>query len=396
MKKVFLFAAATAMYMLGQAQTDGEIANPKPKSTGGKTDPKANESENFTIEKRVAATSVKNQAMTGTCWCFSATSLIESQCLKNNSGEQDLSEMFTVRNIYIEKAKNYLLRQGHTQFGEGGLGHDLIRAIATYGAVPEIAYSGLKEGQQQHNHQRLQANLKKYLDSVLNIKPVPENWLAGYKNILDTTLGKVPEKFSYNGKLHTPKTFAGEVLHFNANDYVNITSFTHHNYYEPFILEVPDNFSNGAYYNIPLEEMLQLTKDALNKGYSVLWDADVSNDGFQQKLGAAVYMENLPTGLKTKASLLSGDVKEGKAEVTKRQELFENLTTQDDHLMHIVGLEKSKAGTTFFLVKNSWGDVGPYHGYINVSEAYFEINTISLVVPKAALSKALLEKLKIK
>jgi len=398
MKKVFLFAVGTAMFMLGQAQTDAEISSPKPKSKeGGKAaDPKENESGAFTIEKRVAATPVKNQAMTGTCWCFSATSLIESQCIKSNLGDQDLSEMFTVRNIYIEKARNYLLRQGHTQFGEGGLGHDLIRAISLYGAMPETAYSGLKEGQQQHNHQKLQADLKKYLDSVLNIKPLPQNWLAGYKNILDTTLGKVPEKFSYNGKLYTAKTFAGEVLHFNADDYVNITSFTHHNYYEPFVLEVPDNFSNGAYYNIPLDEMVQLTKDALNKGYSILWDADVSNDGFQQQNGAAVYMDNQPAGLKTKASLLNGTAKEGKAEVVKRQELFENLTTQDDHLMHIVGLEKSKSGTTFFLVKNSWGDIGPYHGYINVSEPYFEINTVSLVVPKASLSKALLEKLKLK
>jgi len=178
---------------------------------------------------------------------------------------------------------------------------------------------------------------------------------------------------------------------------VNITSFTHHPFYESFVLEVPDNFSNGAYYNVPLDEMLLLTKDAINKGYTVLWDADVSNEGFQQqRMGSAVYMENLPGNLKTKASIANGEVKENKVDAAKRQELFENLTTQDDHLMHIVGLEKSKTGNEFFLVKNSWGDIGPYHGYLNVSDAYFQINTISLVVPKAALSKALLEKLKIK
>ena len=400
MKKVFLLAICAAGFMMSFAQTDGEIANPKTvksKEANGKNENgKENIPDNFTVEKRAAATSVKDQAMTGTCWCFSATSLIESQCLKNNLGEFDLSEMFSVRNIYVEKAKNYLLRQGHAQFGEGGLGHDLIRAIATYGAVPETVYSGLKSGQTQHNHVKLQENLKKYLDSLLGKGTLPENWLAGYTNILDTTLGKVPEKFSYNGKLYTPKTFAEEVLKFNANDYVYITSFTHHNYYEPFILEVPDNFSNGAYYNVPLNEMLQLTKDAVTKGYTVLWDADVSNDGFQQKMGSAINLASLPGVLKTKMSIVNGDIKEGKVDAEKRQQLFENLTTQDDHLMHIVGLEKSKTGNPFFLVKNSWGDIGRYHGYINVSESYFEINTISLVVPKAALSKTLLEKLKLK
>jgi bleomycin hydrolase len=366
-----------------------------PKETTLK-DNQRNTTEYFTVDKSIAATGVKNQAMTGTCWCFSTTSLVESQCLKNNLGDFDLSEMFSVRNVYVEKAKNYILRQGHAQFGEGGLGHDLIRAIATYGAIPETVYSGLKPGEQQHNHVKLVENLKKYIDSVMAIKPLPENWVLGYTNILDSALGVAPEKFTYNGKSYTPKTFADEALHFNANDYVNITSFTHHGYYQSFVLEVPDNFSSGAYYNVPLEEMIQLTKEALNKGYSVLWDADVSNDGFQQRFGSAVNLQNLPGGLKSKMSIVTGDIKEGKADAATRQGLFENLTTQDDHLMHIVGLAKSKTGNNFFVVKNSWGDVGPAHGYINVSESYFAINTVSLVVPKAALSKAMLEKLKLK
>jgi bleomycin hydrolase len=147
---------------------------------------------------------------------------------------------------------------------------------------------------------------------------------------------------------------------------------------------------------VPLAEMIQLTKDAINKGYTVLWDADVSNDGFQQQMGSAVDLENLSSKLKSKDEILNGTVAEAKPDAARRQKLFENLTTQDDHLMHIVGLEKSKSGATFFYVKNSWGDIGPARGYINVSEPYFGINTISLVVPKAALSKALLEKLKIK
>jgi len=393
MKKVFLLVFAAAFFTPGWSQTDGEIANPKAVKAKA---PNSNAPGYFAVEKSIAATSVKNQAITGTCWCFSTTSLVESQCLKNNLGEFDLSEMFTVRNTYLEKAKNYILRQGHTQFGEGGLGHDLINSIAKYGAMPESVYSGLKPGHVQHNHVKLVKELEEYLDSIIKINPVPANWMKEYEEILNDELGNPPSEFTYKEKKYTPKTFAAEVLKFNAADYVNITSFTHHNYYEPFVLEVPDNFSSGAYYNVPLNDMVQLTKDVLKNGYSVLWDADVSNEGFQQKIGSAIDMGNIPAGIKTKDDIVTGEVKEGKPDAARRQMLFEDLTTQDDHLMHIVGLEKSKNGNQFFLVKNSWGDVGPDHGYINVSEAYFAINTVSLVVPKVALSKALLEKLKIK
>lgn len=391
--------------------------------------------DNFTVIKNNPATPVKSQARTGTCWSFSTTSLVESQALKNNLGEFDLSEMFTVRNIYIEKAKNYILRQGHTQFDEGGLGHDQIRAIATYGAVPESVYSGLKPGQTAHNHQALVSALKGYLDSLLKHRPIPGNWLAGFTDILDNTLGAPPKNFEFRGKNYTPQTFAKDVLHFKADDYVAITSFTHHPFYEPFILEVPDNFSNGAYYNIPLEEMIQVTKDALTNGYTVLWDADVSNNDFMQGRGlAALYDSSVnsmrkmnmrtlrasqqkreaaagnntdnvvaarnetPGNSKNAASkddYVAGLNEEVEWDAEFRQTLFENLTTQDDHLMHITGIEKTKNGKSFFIVKNSWGNVGPYKGYINVSESYFAINTISLIVPKAALSKALLEKLKI-
>ena len=349
----------------------------------------------FTVEKSILATPVKNQAYTGTCWCFSTTSLVESQCLKKNLGEMDISEMFTVRNIYIEKAKNYLLRQGHAQFGEGGLGHDLIRAIATYGAIPENVYSGLKSGQKMHNHGKLVVALQQFLDSVLKLHPVPQNWLAAYTDILDQALGQPPVSFDYNGKQYTPVSFSKELLKFDANEYVNITSFTHHPYYQPFIIEVPDNFSNGSYYNLPLDEMIQVTKEAIKGGYTVLWDADVSNGGFMQGLGAALYYDSVAIK-KDKYGVSRGKVAESNWDANIRQSLYENLTTQDDHLMHITGLEKSPEGKTFFIVKNSWGNIGPSHGYINVSEAYFAINTISLIIPKAGLSKELLTKLGIK
>jgi bleomycin hydrolase len=400
MKKRFITAAAVVMSFAVFAQEDIEKADPGfKKAREEKAQQKAEEAlkndTNFTVLKSLAGTRVKNQGLTGTCWCFSTTSLLESQCMKNNLGELDLSEMFSVRNTYIDKAKNYLMRQGKAQFGEGALGHDLINAVQRYGAVPESVYSGLKNDASQHNHTRLVADLKGYLDNILKVTPLADNWLAGYTALLDSALGTVPEKFTYKGKEYTPKTFAAEVLKFNAADYVYITSFTHQPYYAPFIIDVPDNFSNGSYYNLPLAEMLQVTKDAVNSGYTVMWDADVSNDGFQQKMGTAVNFHNLYGNLKRKGDLLTGEAKDGKWDAALRQQLFENLTTQDDHLMHIVGLVKSKAGAELFRVKNSWGDVGPRHGYIYVTEGYFAINTISLVMPKAAISKKLLEKLKI-
>jgi bleomycin hydrolase len=354
-------------------------------------------SKEFTTEKSNPATVVKNQQNTGTCWSFSGTALLESQLLKSSAGNFDLSEMFTVRNIYIEKAKNYILRQGKAQFGEGALGHDVIRAVATYGAVPEEAYSGRRPREYSYNHTNLQASLKAYLDSVLTwgtrIKRkvfIAESWMSGYVSILDSGMGVPPSDFLYNNKRYNPQTFAKEVMKFNETDYVNITSFTHHPFYSSYILEVPDNFSNGAYYNLPLKEMIELAKTAVKNGYTLMWDADVSNPGFQPKIGIGLYTQS--ENSVTEAEV---DAKEPVWDENLRQRLYENLTTQDDHLMQITGLAKSAGGKSFFMVKNSYGNLGPFNGFVEISESYFAVNTISLVVPKAALSKAMLDKLKL-
>lgn len=342
----------------------------------------------LTVVKKIEYTPIKNQASTGTCWSFSTVSLIESQTIKNGLGEFDISEMYIVRNIYTEKAKNYILRQGVAQFSPGGLGHDVIRAIANYGAVPESVYSGLMLGEKSHNHNKLDARLKSYLDSLLKSRPVPQNWMKGFQSILDDHLGKAPETFQYRERQYTPQSFAKEVLRFSADDYVNITSFSHHPFYTAVILEVPDNFLNGSYYNIPLEEMMKLTERAVESGYSIMWDADVSNKGFKQSAGYALQQREAEA-----SGTINLDDQEIEFNQNVRQQLFENLTTQDDHLMHLVGMTKSKGGKKFFLVKNSWGEVGPFKGLIHVSEAYFAINTISLVIPKAALDNSLRSKL---
>ena len=373
MKKGFFFLLAIMVMFFADAQKQKPVPPP--------------------TEIMLAATPVKNQAMTGTCWCFSTTSLVESQCLKNKLGEMDLSEMFVVRNIYIEKAKNYILRQGHAQFSEGGLGHDMIRATALYGALPETDYSGLLPGNKMHNHQKMVGALKTYLDSIVKIVPAPKNWMEGYEKILNDNMGIPPVTIQYQGRETTPIVFAQRFLNFNADDYINITSFTHEPYYKPFVIQVPDNFSSGAYYNLPLTEMMALVKAALQKGFTVMWDADVSNTCFRQDVGYAL---NLKDGKSYTKEEFVPDTREKAYDENIRQELYENLTTQDDHLMHIVGIERSKEGKDFFIVKNSWGNIGPFKGYIKVSEAYFAINTISLVVPKGAFSTDQLNNLGIK
>jgi len=343
----------------------------------------------FSASRTIPHTTIKDQANTGTCWSFSVTSLVESQSMKNGLGSFDISEMFTVRNIYMDKARNYVLRQGKAQFGPGGLGHDVIYAMEHYGAVPESVYSGLVLGVKRHDHTSLDTKLKLFLDSLLTVRPIPNNWIEGFKSILDDYLGKPPETFTFNEKVYTPKSFAREILRFNPADYISITSFTHHPFYTSFVLEVPDNFQNKALYNIPLDEMISITERAVENGYSIMWDADVSNDFFRQKDGyAMVWKKHL-----SNYSAIHPDDEESRYDQDVRQSLYENLTTQDDHLMHIVGVKSSVGGKKFFTVKNSWGEMGPFKGYINVSEAYFAINTISLVIPKASIDTALLKKL---
>jgi bleomycin hydrolase len=350
------------------------------------------QAQDITVIKNNAATPVKNQAMTGTCWCFSTTSMIESECLRKGQPSLDLSEMFTVRNIYIEKAKNYIHRQGFARFDEGGLGHDVLHAAATYGIIPQSVYSGLKDGQTQYDHSAMLSAMKTYLDSILKAKrPIPDDWQAHFTAILDEYLGAPPASFSYNGQTYTPLTFAKDVIKFNPDDYVSITSFSDHPFYKSFIVEVPDNYSNGAYLNIPLSEMITVAKTALTKGYTVLWDADVSNYGWMTGKGYGLYPAVDTIG---KSPSFNADIEEKSYTQTDRQRLYEELVTEDDHLMHITGIGKSKQGKDFFIVKNSWGtQAGPFDGYMHVSVPYFAINTITIIVPKAALDKSFSSKL---
>lgn len=342
--------------------------------------------EQFTVIKDNPATTVKSQARTNTCWSYSTVAMLEGECMKETDAPQDVSEMYIVRNIYIEKAKNYILRLGNDRFDEGGMGHDAIRAIARYGAVPESVFSGLKPGAAEHDHSALAPMLKNYLDSILKQKPpIATTWLTGFTRLLDGALGggtfPSPDSyFEYRGKQYTPKTYARNVLKFDASDYAFFTSFTHQPYNQLMVVEVPDNFSNGQYFNVPLSELMTIAEKAVTKGHHFLWDADVSNPGFSRNGYGLLIDEPLPAGS------TDLDVPEKTYSAETRQQLFETLVTQDDHLMDVTGIVTTDKGKKMFKVKNSWGDNrGAYNGYWYVSLPYFAVNTISIVVPKKAL-----------
>ncbi|WP_428742147.1 aminopeptidase C [Tenacibaculum sp.] len=346
----------------------------------------------FKTVKDIEDTEVKSQGRTGTCWSFSTTSFLESEIIRLTGKNIDLSEMYTVRNTYSDKANNYLYRQGKAQFSEGGLAHDVINSVAKYGLVPEQVFTGLDLGQDRHNHAEMVAVLKSMLDAYITnpAGTLSSKWKQAIEGVLDVYLGKNKEEFVFEGKKYTPKTFR-EYVKINPSNYVTITSFEHANKYDKFILNIPDNFSNGAFYNVSLDELVSVTEDAIKNGYTVELDCDVSEKTFSSKSGVAV----IPASSMENDKALTEIVQEKKITPSLRQAEFENFNTTDDHLMHIVGLVKDQKGNTYFKVKNSWGTNQGNQGYVFMSVPYFKLKTISVLVHKDALSASLKKKLDI-
>ncbi|MEM1322914.1 MAG: C1 family peptidase [Bacteroidota bacterium] len=341
----------------------------------------------FKVEKSVECTEVKSQDRTGTCWSFATASFIESELMRKGKGTHDLSEMFVVKNIYKDKARNYVLRQGKANFSQGSLSHDLMNIAARYGMMPEEAFSGKLPGEERHDHSELSAVLKGMLDGLLERKRLSPKWKKAFESVLDVYLGTTPEQFTYQGKNYTPDSFV-KSMGFDANDYVSLTSYTHHPFYNKFILEIPDNYSNGAYYNLPIDEMMKVIDYAIGQGYSVAWDGDVSEKGFSAKNGIAVVPEN-----EKREDLFMKPGKEKMIDQQLRQETFESYATTDDHLMHMTGIAKDQNGTKYYLIKNSWGEISEYKGYLHMSENYTRLKTVSIMVHKDAIPDQLAKKL---
>jgi bleomycin hydrolase len=351
----------------------------------------------FTDQKRLAATAVKSQDQTGTCWAFSTASFLESEAQRLGKGSHDFSEMYVVRHIYRMKCENYVRRQGKAQFGEGGLAHDLLNAVKKYGIVPESDYPGRKDPSKPYNHTEIERKLREKCEEYAKKGQkgeLPADWLKEIDALLDAEFGKVPLQFTYNGTLFSPISFR-DFLGINADDYVSVTSFSHHPFWESFVLEIPDNWANGSFYNVPLSDMIRCLNNALLQGYSVEWDADVSNADFSAKEGIAIVPATPWKDKDAAAQANTFKAREAEKSVGQelRQELFDRQVTMDDHLMHITGLLQEKQGGTFYAVKNSWGEISPYKGYVNCSEPYMRLNTISFTIHKNALPEDVMGKI---
>lgn len=342
----------------------------------------------------IDGTPVTSQGKTGTCWSFSTSSFLESEIIRKTNKHIDLSEMYTVRNIYPEKIENYILRQGKTQFGQGGLAHDVINSIRSYGLVPVEVYSGLV-GKETYDHAELFKVLKGIIDTYAKSdSPISSNWKEITDHVLDLYMGKNIKEFTYQGKKYTPESFL-KMTTLDPNDYITITSFQNKKEYSSFILNIPDNFSNGSMYNLPLDEYISNIDHALKNGYTLSLDCDVSEDTFSGKYGIAFIPENKEDSEKG----LTEIIKEKNVTAEYRLQEFYNFNTQDDHLMHIVGKVKDQNGNFYYKVKNSWGansDRVGNDGYIYMSISYMRLKSISVLLHKDGLEKSTKEKLGIK
>lgn len=334
----------------------------------------------------LACTPVENQGNTGTCWSYSSSSFLESEIYRIKGHYIDLSEMYSVRFTYPKKAFNYIQRQGKAQFSEGGLNHDVLDAIKVGGLVPQSVYTGLLKGNSSHDHEQMVKELTAIVEKNAE-KPQP-TWKKEFREVLDKYLGERIHQFEFQGKSYTPQSFL-EMTELKLDNYHSYTSFTHEPFYESFILEVPDNFSNGSYYNLPLNEWVDLVDHALEKGYTLALDADVTEVGFSTKKGIAI----VPASEMTKEQIGLEIVDELSITQAYRQEQFENHQTQDDHLMHIVGKAKDSKGNLYYKVKNSWGTDSGQQGYIYMSVSYFKLKAIAVMVHKDAVPKNLKKKL---
>lgn len=363
----------------------------------------------FTVVKENPITPVKNQASSGTCWSFSGVGLLESELIRMGKGTFDLSEMYIVRKNYEDKANKYTRLHGNLNFAGGGSFADVVETINAFGIIPEEAYTGLNYGTDRHEHGELDKVLKGYMDEIITARTLSPVWKKGFSSILDTYLGEVPESFIYDNKTYTPQSFAA-YLGLNQDDYISLTSFTHHPFYEAFAIEVPDNWRWALSYNLPLNELMEVMENAIMQGYTIAWASDVSETGFSRE-GLAVVPDEKATenagsdqarwlGLSTREREADLKIRMGKEvlaekEITQemRQLAYDNYSTTDDHGMLIYGIAKDQKGNKYYMVKNSWGETGPYKGLWYASDPFVCYKTMSIVLHKKAIPTSIVKKL---
>ncbi|WP_417366695.1 aminopeptidase C [Flavobacterium beibuense] len=367
---------------------------------------KNNQSENskdsfeFTEVINIENTPVKSQGSSGTCWSYSANSFIESEMIRMGKEPIEISQIYTARNAYIEKGKNYVRMHGAITLGDGGALHDVINMYRQYGALPQSEYTGLNYGTKSNRFAEMQTMAQGLLEAVVknpNGQLTP-NWIKAYTAVIDSYLGEVPETFKYKGKTYTPQTFAKEVVGINADDYVEISSFKEHPYYTKFTLMVPDNWSLDQVYNVKMNELTDIIDNALKKGYTVAWAGDVSEKGFSWTNGVAYipakdYKEMNPH---EREAIFKGPQPEMEITEDLRQEAFDNYNTTDDHGMHIVGITKDQNGKEYYIIKNSWGATNDYQGYMYMTKNFVKYKTTAILLHKGGVPSSIAKKLDIK
>ena len=368
----------------------------------------------FTDIITLPTTSVKDQNKSGTCWCFAGTSFFENEIRRLGGDSLDLSEMFTVRHCYADKADRFVPMYGQMNFAPGGSLLDVPYVWKHYGAVPEEVYRGLEYGEDKHVHGELDAVLDAYVKAVARkpTKKVSTAWKKGVDGVLDAYFGELPATFEYKGKTYTPQSYAAS-LPIKLDDYVALTSFTHHPFYEQFVFEVPDNWLWGQYWNLPLDEFKAVVDNALENGFSLVWAADVSEGGFKWTDGVALMPKGKSEGDMDGTELarwvklsdkeransrydFKAPVEEIEVTQELRQQMFDNQETTDDHGMEIVGVAKDQKGNRYYKVKNSWDTNQVYDGFFYVSEPYFKAKTVNILVHRDAIPKAIAKKLGLK
>ncbi|MBR5698276.1 MAG: aminopeptidase [Prevotella sp.] len=400
MKKILTFALML-LVAVGSASAAKKKAAPKPSNKPV-----------FTVIKEIPVTSMKDQNRSGTCWDYSTLSFFEAEILKATGKKYDLCESFIANKTYMDRAIQVVRYHGDCQFAQGGSAEDVLATLKTHGICPEEAmpFPGSLYGDSLNNFNEFFSVLEPYVAAVAksSAKKISNAWKNGFQGILDAYLGKCPEKFTYEGREYTPKSFM-QTLGIDLDDYVSITSYTHHPFYTGFAVEVQDNWRFPLSYNLPMEEMMQVIDYALEQGYTIAWGGDVSEDGFTRKglayavdtkatesLAGSDMAKWLKLAPAKKTSILDSlgcKVPEVVPTQEMRQERFDNWELTDDHGMHIYGLAKDQYGKEYYMVKNSWGETGDYKGTWYMTKAFIAANTMDYLVNKKAIPADIRKKL---
>ncbi|MDQ6528443.1 C1 family peptidase [Flavobacterium sp. LHD-85] len=358
---------------------------------------KSKENFKFTEVINLGTTSVKSQGSSGTCWSYSTNSFLESEMIRLGKQPVELSQIYSARNVYVEKGINYVRMHGAITLGDGGALHDVINMYKKYGTVPREVYTGLNYGTDKNKFAEMGALIEGVLAAVVknpNGELTP-NWQKAYSAVIDSYLGKVPDSFTYKGKNYTPQSFAKEVVGINPDEYVEMSSFTNAPYYQKTTMMVPDNWSLDQVYNVKLNDMTDVIDNALKKGYTVAWATDVSEKSFSWKNGVAYVATKKFDDMtaEEKADMFNGPKAEPEITPEMRQAAFDNYTTTDDHGMHIIGLAKDQTGKEYYIVKNSWGETNDYKGFLFVTKNFVKYKTTALLVNKGGIPTEIAKKL---